>query len=183
MKMKWITVLPVTAALLVLPSITRAQDVTANQPGIVEFMHGLNAQKLVPGAIVRAQLQNTVRFADGTKLPNGTWLSAKVVQDTLTPGHLRLALRFTQAKLKDGKTIPIKAMILGVSGYYDASVNLDAPVPHNPKESVDVLGVISGIDLHSKMNGQNSGVFVSKTKDNVKLNNATEMELVISRVA
>lgn len=180
MKMKWITTLPVAAALLVLPPITRAQEVVSDTPGIVAFTHGLDAHKLVAGAIVRVQLTNTVRFADGTKLPDGTWLSATVVQDSLQRGNVRLALRFTKAQLKSGKTIPIKAMILGVSSNDSASSDLVMPIPHSSKDAVDIEGVTSGVDLHSKVSSPDSGVFVSKTKDDVKLNTETEMELAIT---
>lgn len=180
MKTKWITTLPVAAALLALPSITRAQDVVSDTPGIVAFTHGLDAHKLATGKTVRVQLTNTVRFADGTKLPDGTWLSATVVQDSLQRGNVRLALRFTKAQLKDGKTMPIKATILAVSSSYSASSDLVMPIPHNSKDAVDVVGVTSGVDLHSKVSSPDSGVFVSKTKDDVKLNTDTEMELAIT---
>lgn len=181
MKTKWLTTLPVAAALLIQPSITRAQDVVSNTPGIVAFTHGLDAQKLATGAIVRVQLTNTVRFADGTKLPNGTWLSATVVQDSLQRGDVRLALRFTKAELKHGATIPIKATILGVSSVYNASSDLAMTIPNSSKDSFDVEDLTSGVDLHSKVSSQDSGVFVSKTKNDVKFNTNTEMELAITQ--
>lgn len=95
-----------------------------------------------------------------------------------------LALRFTQADLKDGKTLPIKATIVDLSpGQSDYSELMDAannPIPWDRKtEKVDAIGVLSGVDLHSNIAGNNSGVFVATKKEDVKLRAGSELSLAI----
>ncbi len=47
--------------------------------------------------------------------------------------------------------------------------------------AVDQIGAMNGVDLHSKIASQNSGVFVSTNKDNMKLVNGSELELAIAQ--
>jgi hypothetical protein len=42
-----------------------------------------------------------------------------------------------------------------------------------------VLDVVSGVNLHSQVSSANSGVFLSKTKADVKLPSGTQLELAI----
>ena len=65
---------------------------------------------------------------------------------------------------------PIQATIVGIappaySSAWDGSDSEAPPTPWNGSSlQVDELGVMSGIDLHSKIAGENSGVFVSIEK-------------------
>lgn len=43
---------------------------------------------------------------------------------------------------------------------------------------IDMTGALSNVDLHSRIDGKNSGVFVS-TKSNVKLRERTQLALAI----
>jgi hypothetical protein len=187
MKLKLMTTLPVAAALVLLPALSYAAPPLENTPGIVELTHDLDAKKLMPGEIIQTRLDGTVHLADGTKLPGGSWLTAKVVKDAVHPDNVWLSLRFTQARLKDGKTIPIKATILDVSpNAYNNGMQGAMLIPdslNSRKDSIDAIGVVSGVDLHSRASSMNSGVFVSKTKDDVKLPDGTEMELALSPVS
>jgi hypothetical protein len=43
----------------------------------------------------------------------------------------------------------------------------------------DMIGVLSNVDLHSRIAGENSGVFVSATKRDIKLAERTQLALAI----
>jgi hypothetical protein len=185
MKLITLTTFSAAAALMLLPSLSHAASTTAvSTPAIVELPQGLDARKLTPGATIETQLVSTVHLPDGTKLPGGTLLTATVVNDTLQGRNVRLALRFTDARLKHGQIVPIKAMILDVAPASYSDGDLDAEIVPDtetgPKESMDVLGVVSGVDMHSRASGPNSGVFVSSTKTDVKLPSGTQFELAIT---
>jgi hypothetical protein len=190
MELKWITSLPVVTALLLFPSITPAQTLASDAPGVVEFTHALDSNKLTPGTTVQARLTHAVHLANGTTLPNGTWLDATVAQDDMQiDGKVKFALRFTDARMKNGTTVPIKATILAVAteslpvANDPSTLQIQLPVPENlnsQSDGVDAVGISSGVDLHSKASSQNSGVFVSTTKNDVKFPTGTKMELAIS---
>lgn len=44
----------------------------------------------------------------------------------------------------------------------------------------DQVGVIKGVDLHSRISSQNSGVLVSSSKDDVKLPRGTDLSLALA---
>jgi hypothetical protein len=190
MKRNWLTALPIVGALLLFPSITPAQTLASDTPGVVELTHALDAKKLTSGATIQTRLTHAIHFADGTKLPAGTVLNATVAEDDMqVDGKVKLALRFTEARTKDGKTVPIKATILAVAtqpipvANNPDSVETVLPTPdnlNNQPDSVDATGVASGVDLHSKASSQNSGVFATTTKDDIKLPNGTKMELALT---
>jgi hypothetical protein len=189
MRLKWITVLPAVGALLLFPSITPAQSLASDSIGVVMLTHPVDAKKLSSGATIPMKLTHPVTFSNGTKLPAGTMLDATVVQDDMQlDGKFKLALRFTDAKTKDGKTIPVKATILAVAA--EAIPGPNGPdmgettlaVPDNLNNQPDVVdseGIAPGVDLHSKASDQNSGVLVTK-KDNIKLPYGTKMELALA---
>ena len=99
-----------------------------------------------------------------------------------------LALLFTKADMKGGKVIPIKATIVGIyppsSGYGGSYFN--GPIPNEWTPStlqVDQINVLNGIDLHSRIAAKDSGVLVSKKKDNMKLESGSEFALAIAERA
>ncbi|MGC9222886.1 MAG: hypothetical protein ACP5E2_03120 [Terracidiphilus sp.] len=82
--------------------------------------------------------------------------------------------------------MPIKATIVGIFGPADTS---DYPeeagdqVPNSWTDGtlqVDQIGVLSDIDLHSKISSRNSGVLVSTKKDNFKLDEGSEIQFAIA---
>ena len=189
MKLNSLMTLSFTAALL-LPSIAHAAltapastAAISNTAGVVELTQSLDARKLSKGATIQTRLMNTVHLPDGTKLPSGTLLTATVENDSLQDGNVRLALRFTAAQLKHGATVPIAARIVAVStGAFNDGEPDDVTVPNtldNADTSADMLDVVSGVNLHSQNSSANSGVFVSKTKADVKLPSGTQLELAI----
>jgi hypothetical protein len=161
------------------------QEAAIMVPAQAAMIKSLDARKDKPGEEFRARLNNTVHLKNGPELPHGTILIGQVTTDDMqTSGNSRLALRFTEAKLKDGKVIPLKAMIVGVQppeSDTPTELNEQAPLPWNSNTlQVDQEGVFSGVDLHSRVNSQNSGVFVTKTKDNVKLRAGSELTLAVA---
>lgn len=154
-------------------------------PAQAHLVSTLDARKIKTGSSFRAELSNTIHLKNGTELPRGTSLIGRVVTDHMqADGTSRLALLFTRAQLKNGKAIPIKATIVGyapassMSSYgYDAT-------PANTWTSstlqVDQLGAISGVDLHSKIGSKNSGVFVSRKKDEMRFSSSGQFALAIA---
>ncbi|HEY1647172.1 MAG TPA: hypothetical protein VGF96_04265 [Terracidiphilus sp.] len=154
-------------------------------PVKVHLVREIDARKDQPGGRFEAQVDDTVHLKTGTELPRGTVLVGTIVTDQMQDqGLSRLALRFTQAKLKDGQVIPIEATIAGITGpAYSAGYTEDSSGPPSWSPGtlqVDELGVVKDVDLHSRIGGANSGVLVSTTKDNVKLNSGSRMTLAIA---
>ena len=185
-----------------LPAYTQpqpAQSQASSQDSAAPAMHmvparaalngALVASKVKPGDEFRATLAEKVQLQNGPKLPAGTVLIGQIsTDDTNQAGTSKLALRFTSAKLKDGQTVPIKATIVGIldtglanEDTYRLNPNGQTPASWNDGTlTVDQIGAMNGVDLHSKIASQNSGVFVS-TKDNIKLVNGGELELAIAQ--
>ena len=149
----------------------------------------LDADKIKDGYEFRAKLAQKVQLDNGPMLPEGTILVGKVEKDDMdVSGTSKLALRFTQAQLKDGQVVPIKATIVGA--FRDNGSSPDgypvAPGDQIPNSwndgtlQVDQISVMSGVDLHSKISSNNSGVFVSKTKHNMTIPAESELALAIA---
>jgi hypothetical protein len=155
-------------------------EATLMKPANALLVENLDAVKDQPGAAVSAKLQGKVNLSDGTELPKGTILLGKITTDDMQQqGTKKLALRFDQARLKDGTTIPIRATIVG----FYATVGGDAPPPNTWTANTlefDQEGIASGVELHSKIASQNSGVFVSSKNDDVKLKQGSEIQFAIA---
>lgn len=153
------------------------------------LLNKLDANDMKPGADFRAKLADDVQLKNGPKLGKGTELIGKIGTDDLNiQGTSKLALCINQARLKNGKTIPVKATIVGVygpesqntQGYYIAP-GQEQPNDWTPSiVRIDQINAVGGVDLHSRIAGQNSGVFVSTKKDDVKLAAGSELALAIA---
>lgn len=146
----------------------------------------IDARKMQPGQQFRATLSGTVHLKDGIELPHGTTLVGTIATDSVkTGGGSTLALRFTQAEPKGGKAIPIEAIIVGVAPpeYSDTWDNSDGQAPPNPWNGktlqIDQIGVLSGVDLHSRIGGNASGIFVATKKNDMKLTAKSQISLAI----
>lgn len=153
-------------------------------PAEVALVKDLDSSKMQAGKQFRATLSSTVHLKNGVELPHGTVLMGTVVTDHMqAKGTSRLALRFTQAKLKSGKIVPIKATIMGVAppSYTYYSYGSQNAISWDGKTiQLDQVNALSGIDLHSAIVRQNSGVFVSNKKDHVKLSAGSQMALALA---
>lgn len=156
-------------------------------PAQAVLAQAIDAKKMQPGQQFQAKLSDTVHLKNGVDLPRGTTLVGTVATDKMgVDGKSTLALRFTKADLKGGKEIPIQATIVGVAppaygSAWDGSGGQAPPSPWNGSAlQVDEIGVMSGIDLHSRIAGEDSGVFVSNRKDDMKFLNQSQLSLAIA---
>ena len=146
--------------------------------------NSIDARKVQPGEKFRATLRGTVHLKNGTELPRGTVLVGTVAMDQMREdGTSALALRFTQAKLKDGKVVPIQADIMGVTSpsYSD---NEAWDFHHSPFDwngtTLQIDQPLSGFDLHGSIGSPDLGVFVSTKKDEVKISSGSQLSLAIA---
>lgn len=149
----------------------------------------LDARDAKPGQQFRVTLSKTVRLKDGPELPRGTQLIGTVVADpTNANATSRMDLRFTQAELKGGKIVAIKATIVGVysPANEDSDGNRVAAGTQEPNTwnsqilQVDQTDPYSGVQLHSKITSENSGTLIATKKGAVKLPAGSEIALAIS---
>src|SRR5215469_171793 len=173
------------------PATPNDQPETAQQaqqmvPARATLSHALNAGDAQSGSQFRAILNDNVHLNGGAVLHRGDTLVGKVVTDDMnTPGKSRLALRITDAVLKNGQTIPVKATIVGLYPPDDFPSNGVVQPEQLPNTwthgilRVDQPGVVHGVDLHSSVSSANSGVFVS-AKNNVKIPGGSELALAIA---
>jgi len=167
------------------PSHAGMNEAMQMVPAEADLVKTLDAQKMHAGEQFEARLSSKVHLKNGTELPRGTELVGKVVTDQMnTDGqNSTLALRFTQAELKDGKTLPIKATIVGLYRPASGSFYGATQTPNywtDKTLQVDQIGVIAGVNLHSRIAARNSGVFVSKKKDNMKFGVGDEFAIAIA---
>ena len=144
------------------------------------FSKGIDARKTQPDQQFQATLSEKVQLKNGPELPRGTELVGTVVKDdTSEKGTSSLALRFTQARLKNGQVVPIRATIITL---YDTS-DPAGPIRTSwtPKMlHVEQESVVSGVSMHSEIGGQNSAVLVAKKKDDVRLPKGYGISLAIA---
>ncbi len=163
-----------------------ASEAAQMVPAQAQLAQNLDSRSLQTGQQFKAVLKDKIQMKNGVELPRGTALIGTVVSETAPSGaKSELALRFTQADLKNGQTIPIQATIVGVTppatqGDAQAEMLYNAPPDSWDGQTVsfDVNGALSGIDLHSRIAGQDSGDFVSN-KSNLKLGARTQIALAI----
>ncbi len=155
-------------------------------PARASLLKQLDARKIKSGNQFQARLGDTIHLKNGPELPRGTLLIGTVVTDRMkTTGTSRLALRFDHARLKDGKTFPIKATIVAITAptydsYDDYATEDPSQLWNHSILQIDQINVLSGVDLHSKIASDDSGVFVSNKKDDVKLNSGSQIMLAIA---
>ena len=150
------------------------------------LVNGLDAVKDQSGRTVSAKLVDKINLSNGTELPRGTVLLGKVTADDMQEqGVSKLALRFDQARLKNGTTVPVRATIVGFYSPSYGEVDPEENTPATPNDwtaatlAFDQENALPGIDLHSKIASQNSGVFVATKKDDVKLKKGSEIQFAI----
>jgi hypothetical protein len=189
------TLLAIAAVLITLPPLfaQAPQDQQASQEAAKmvaatgSFTSVIDSQKTPPGSQFRVKVDKKIHLLNGPELPAGTMLVGQVVNDDTQSGTTaKLALNFTEADLKNGQKVPIKATIIKIYKLPDPAHVDDYSVSVIPLDwtpttiNVDQTGVLSGVDFHSSIDGPNSGVFVSTKKDNIKLSPQYGVELAIA---
>ena len=157
-------------------------------PAQVSLVKALDAKKITSGQQFQATLGKAIHLKNGPELPRGTKLIGTVTTDKMqAEGTSRLALRFTRAKLKNGKVLPVKATIVGIFppafNSYDYYSDLSDPATNvwtSKTLQIDQIGALSGIDLHSNIASRASGVLVSQKKDDMKLKAGSRLDLAIA---
>lgn len=164
------------------------QEAAMMKPARATLEKTIDAKHDQPGEVVNAKLNQKIKLADGTELPNGTMLIGQISKDDMQQqGMSKLALRFDEAKLKDGKTVPLHATIVGFYGPGSSEMSMgtdqNQQMPNDWTDKtlqMDQIGVTKDVDLHSKISSHNSGVFVSTKKDDVKLRAGSELQFAIA---
>lgn len=149
-------------------------------PAQATFDKSFDAKKVQQGQQFEVTLNQKVKLKDSEELPRGTALEGTVVTDDMqSNGGSKLVLRFTQAHLKDGKTIPIRATITGV--YSQGSLDAEYGGDWTPSQlDIEQNEAMHGIDLHSRIGAENSGTFETKNKGDVKFDRGSTLALAIA---
>lgn len=161
------------------------QEAAEMVPAGAALVHSLDASKVHPGQLFKATLSDTVQLKNGPELPRGTVLVGKVVTDSMQPnGTSKLALRFTKAELRDGRSVPIKATIVGMAApAINPMDGMPEPVINtwtHQTLQVDQIGALPGVDLHSNIASKDSGVIAASNQDDVKLGRSIHLSLAIA---
>jgi hypothetical protein len=171
------------------PSIrAEKQEAQEMAPAQAYLRHKLDAKDTKPGSRFTATLAKDVQLKNGPKLDRGTELIGTVGTDVMHKDNTRLTLRITQARMKDGKVIPIKATVVGIYAPESETVQGYNVAPGQEENNswtaktlkVDQLDAVKGVDLHSTIDSRNSAVFVSNKKEDVKLSAGTELALAVA---
>jgi hypothetical protein len=133
------------------------------------FAKPIDAKKIQLGEKIQVVLSDKVQLKNGPELPRGTlFVGTATTADAQAGGAAKLTLHFTEAQLKGGKTIPIKATIVGIFPANSLERN-DRDLWNSKSLTVDQSGFVPGLALHSNIVDSASGVFVSTKGDAVKL--------------
>lgn len=164
------------------------QLVSAN----AQLVKGVNAKDASQGQTVKAKLTSDVKLANGMKLDEGAMLIGKVdgVQKSMNDGPSKISITFDQLRTKDGKTVPVKATLLGAypantAAYWVDTSSNGALMPIQPHtipsdQKIDQEpGSLSHIAMHSAVQSNASGVFMSKDQ-NVNLKRGTRLQVAIA---
>lgn len=179
-----------------IPSAIQAQSPSSGDTTVMEMVpvqvalaENIDGNKVKPGDQIRTTLSDKVKLKNGTELPAGTAIIGAVGTDEMQlPGTSKLAINFNKAVLKNGTVIAIKATIVGVNPpeHEDASGRPIKPGDQYTQswagrpDSVDEIGALPGVDLHSKVASNNSGVLVATGKHDVKLKWGSEISLAVA---
>jgi hypothetical protein len=150
-------------------------------PAVATLPRTLDADKGHLDSTFEAELDHKITLSDGTVLPARTVLTGRITRDDMqAAGKSEFAVRIDQAQLKNGKTFPIKATIVDIarptSDTDEYAVTNDWT---NQTLTVEQLDVVSGVDLHSEIASNDSAVFVSTKKHDVKVPAGSELKLAI----
>jgi hypothetical protein len=147
--------------------------------GNSELVRPLSTRSSAQGQAVAVKLTDSIKTPGGVELPRGTELVGRVdeVKASDNNGPATLVLTFDQARLKDGKTLPIKATIAGFAPQ-DESVNLPASV--SPDGGFDQLAPgPSGVALHSAVQDNASGTLTDE-HSNFRFGAGTQFQVAVA---
>ena len=169
---------------------SRAQASTTQAvPAKAELVKSLSAKNAKPGDAVAAKLTSEVKLPDGTTLPRNTVITGKI--DTVNAASSgdemsKMTLTFDNARVKGGKTVAVKAMIVRISSPFNPSdTNDKASMSVGPMSIPDDQavkfspGAKGSFGLESDMQSSTSGT-VTRAGNDVELARGTDMLLAVS---
>jgi len=194
--MKRQTLLSISSAILslaILPGIAQAQSSSSAAGGTAERAISLRmvaaqtvidktieGKSLQPGQEFQVTLVQKIKLNDGQELPKGSTLAGTVVSNGKdSSGNTKLGVRFTEARIKGGKTIPIQAVVTGLysSGSLNAQYGTNSWTPG--QVTVEQSNAANSLALSSRVGTGDSGVFETK-KDSVKIDRGNALFLAIA---
>ena len=196
MKMNYLRsyALGVAAALVSLPMYASMQTQPQNLNLVsanAELMQSLNSKSTRPGWSVRAKLTSDVNNNGQTELPKGTVLlgNVKQVQNGNANGmnKSKIGIVFNEARLSNGREVPIKATLLAayppqMTGVAENASSYMIVQPHripNDQKVQQDPGTLSHVMMKSNVQSNLSGVFLSKKHD-INLHQGTRLQLAIA---
>jgi len=135
----------------------------------------LDSKTAAVGQVVTAKLDGTVKTPDGLRLQRGSELVGKVdaVKSSQNGGPASVTLLFSTAKLRDGKTIPVKVTVVAAypqsaGGSSDGSDQTLPPPPAQVNSDIAVqqdAGALGKVALTSAVKNSDSGTFTRADGD------------------
>jgi hypothetical protein len=144
------------------------------------FDKSLDGKGLQPGQEIQVTLVQKIKLNDGQELPKGTTLAGTVVSNgKASNGNTKLSVRFTEARVKGGKTIPVQAVVTGLydGGSLNAQYGTNSWTPG--QVNVEQSSAVSGLVLSSRVGTGDSGSFETK-KDTVKIDRGHALFVAIA---
>ncbi|MBT9332099.1 hypothetical protein [Paracidobacterium acidisoli] len=148
----------------------------------------IDSKTATSGEQITAKLTSNVTTADGTKIDRGAELIGEVsgVEASAHHGPAHISIVFNEARLKDGRQIPVRAVLLGAYPPEDDDNGTAAdPMSLQPHfipadQKIDQeAGILSHVSLHSNAGGQSSGNFVSSDRD-IHLGRGTQLQFALA---
>jgi hypothetical protein len=155
-------------AVVALSGLAMAQDQSQGlklMAGNTELVRALSTKSATQGEAVTVKLTDAIKTPEGVELPRGTELIGRVdeVKASDKKGPSTLVLTFSQARLKDGKTVAIKATL---AGFAPAGGVEELPTAVAADGSFDQEpGSASGVTLHSAVQDKTSGTLTDGRRD------------------
>ena len=149
-------------------------------PAQTVFDKSLDGKGLQTGQEIQVTLVQKIKLNDGQELPKGTTLAGTVVSNgKASNGSTKLSVRFTEARLKGGKALPIQAVVTGLydGGSLNAQYGTNSWTPG--QVNVEQNSAVSGLVLSSRVGAGESGSFETK-KDAVKIDRGHALFLAIA---
>jgi hypothetical protein len=153
----------------------------------------LDSTSAAPGQAIAVKLEESVKTADGVKLPRGTELVGKIadVKASQNGGPASVSVVFTTAELKGGKQIPVKATLLaaypgnqGFAGQYSDQTMDTVPDHVAADHEVDQQpgALPGGVTMKAAVRDADSGTF-SRSNGNFKLGAGTFFQMAVGSAA
>jgi hypothetical protein len=164
-----------------LSGLAMAQDQSQGlklMAGNSELVSALSTKSAKQGDPVSVRLTSVIKTPEGAVLPRGTELVGHIdsVKASDNKGPATLVVTFSQARLKDGKTLAVKTTL---AGFAAAGESEELPASVAPDDSFDQLAASgNGVELRSAVKENASGTLISEHR-NIDLNKGTQFLVAV----